>query len=85
MQPTSHPLVNRPSADAGIEQLPPRDNAMLPLGQSRKDSIHIARVAFAPNSVVNATLVRCDAFLGYLAGHWAPIVGQSAARVVRAS
>jgi hypothetical protein len=57
VQPAPQSLVDRAAADPGGKQLLSCHHAVLPLRQFREDPIRGTRVAFAPNSVVNATLV----------------------------
>ncbi len=56
VQSAAESVLNRPRTNSGSKQLPSGNHAMLSSRQLRQNAIHRTRVAFAPNSGVNATL-----------------------------
>ena len=59
----SQPMVDRPATDARIEELRPRDHAMLALRQRRDEPIDATRVKLTPYLVVNFTTLAHEAIV----------------------
>jgi hypothetical protein len=57
VQTAADPILDRPTSNSGRKQLLSRDHTMLPLGELRNNAIRSTRVAFAPNSGVDATFM----------------------------